>query len=167
MIPPDFVILIFKLTLDFELSYSDLTQEVIIAFNHLAEAFNVKIKFESKENLPKVFADSSQIKLVIENLIDNAMRYTKEGGKVGILLERKGKGVIFRIKDDGVGIPARDQKSIFQKFFRSGNALRHRTQGSGLGLYIAKSMVEKSGGKIGFKSEENKGSTFWFNLPIK
>lgn len=74
---------------------------------------------------------------------------------------------MLSVKDGGVGIPKEDQKHIFQKFFRSGNVLKYQTQGSGLGLYIAKSIVERSGGKIGFKSEENKGSTFWFTIPIK
>ena len=82
-------------------------------------------------------------------------------------MKKKGKNLYFEIKDNGVGIPKGDQKYIFQKFFRSENILRYQTQGSGLGLYISKAIVERSGGKIGFKSEENKGSTFWFTLPIK
>jgi len=65
-----------------------------------------------------------------------------------------------------VGIPKDDQKFIFQKFFRSENAIRQQTQGSGLGLFIAKSIIERFDGQIGFESEKSKGSTFWFTLPI-
>ena len=80
-------------------------------------------------------------------------------------MEDKGKNLRLEIKDTGVGIPREDQKYIFEKFFRSGNVLRHETQGSGLGLYIAKSIIKRSKGEIGFESKEHKGSTFWFTLP--
>jgi len=150
-----------------EISLEDLIRKTIEELEVFAKASNVKVEFEAKENLPKVFADPSQIRLVIENLLDNAIRYIKEKGQVEIKLEKIDKRCRFEIKDTGVGIPKEDQKYIFQKFFRSENAMRHQTQGSGLGLYIAKSVVEKSGGKIGFKSQEGIGSTFWFTLPIK
>ena len=84
-----------------------------------------------------------------------------------IKIESQEKNIYFEIEDNGVGIPKEEQKYIFQKFFRSGNILRYQTQGSGLGLYISKAIIEKSGGKIGFKSQEGIGSTFWFTLPIK
>ncbi len=150
-----------------EISLEELTKELISEFNLFARASNVEIKFQPQKNLPQVWLDPSQIKLVIENFLDNAIRYVKEKGKVEICLKKTDKAVLFEIKDNGVGIPKEDRKYIFQKFFRSENVLRYQTQGSGLGLYIAKAIVEKSGGKIGFESEESKGSTFWFTLPIK
>jgi len=150
-----------------EISLVDLTKELIKEFEPFAKASNVDISFEPEENLPKIFADPSQISLVIENLLDNAIRYIKDKGKVSIKLKKQRGHFYFEIEDNGVGIPKEDQKYIFQKFFRSENVLRYQTQGSGLGLYISKAVVERSGGKIGFKSEENKGSTFWFTLPIK
>ena len=150
-----------------EISLEDLIRKIIEELEPFAKASNVKVEFRAKENLPKVFADPSQIRLVIENLLDNAIRYIKEKGRVEIKLEKIDKYCRFEIKDTGVGIPKEDQKYIFQKFFRSENVMRYQTQGSGLGLYIAKSIVEKSGGKIGFKSQEGIGSTFWFILPIK
>lgn len=150
-----------------EFSLEDLINKLISEFQPFAKASNVEIEFKVEKNLPKVFADPDQIRLVIENLLDNAIRYIKEKGKIEILLEKRGKNLYFEIKDNGVGIPKEDQKYIFQKFFRSENIYRYQTQGSGLGLYIAKSIIEKSRGRIGFKSEENKGSTFYFTLPIK
>lgn len=142
-------------------------KELIKEFKPFAEASNVEIEFKAQEKLPEVLIDLSQVKLVIENFLDNAIRYIKERGKIAIKLEKRDKNIYFEIKDNGVGIPKEDQKYISQKFFRSRNVLRHQTQGSGLGLYIAKSIIDKSKGKMGFKSQEGAGSTFWFTLPIK
>ena len=150
-----------------EISLEDLIKKLISEFEPFAQASNVEIEFKSEENLPKILADPSQIRLVVENLLDNAVRYIKDRGKVKMLLSRRGQNLYFEIEDNGVGIPKEDQKYIFQKFFRSENILRYQTQGSGLGLYISKAIIERSGGKIGFKSQEGVGSTFWFTLPIK
>ena len=150
-----------------EFSLEDLVKELIKEFRPFAQASNVEIEFQAKRNLPKIFADPSQIRLVIENLSDNAIRYIDGKGVVKIKVERQEKNLYLEIRDTGVGIPEEEQKYIFQKFFRSENVLKYQTQGSGLGLYISRAIIEKSGGKIGFKSEENKGSTFWFTLPLK
>ncbi|MEK7503404.1 MAG: HAMP domain-containing sensor histidine kinase [Patescibacteria group bacterium] len=151
-----------------EFSLADLAKEAIAEFKPIALSSKVEIALEmAQESLPQAFGDSSQLKIVIENFIDNAVRYTKGAGKVIAAVAPKNGGLLFSVKDGGVGIPKEDQKHIFQKFFRSGNILKYQTNGSGLGLYIAKSIVEKSGGKIGFKSEQNKGSTFWFTVPTK
>lgn len=152
-----------------EFSLQDLTKDIIAEFGPITAASKVKVKLEVAEPLSKILADQSRIKLVLENFLDNAIRYSdsKEDGEVEIKIEQKNKSLLFSIKDNGVGIPREDQKHIFQRFFRSGNVLKYQTQGSGLGLYIAKSIIERSKGKIGFRSEENKGSTFWFTIPIK
>jgi len=150
-----------------EFSLEELTEELIKEFEFFAKSSNVEIKFEAQKDLPKAFADTSQIRLVIENLLDNAIRYTREKGFCQIKIEKREKNIYFEIRDNGVGIPKEEQKYIFQKFFRSENVLKYQTQGSGLGLYISKAIIEKSGGKIGFKSQEGIGSTFWFTLPIK
>ncbi len=141
-------------------------RHLISRFEPFATASNVTIKFGTTENLPEIVTDAHQIEIIIENLLDNAVRYTKQSGKIEIKLSQKNQSLYFEIKDSGVGIPKEDQKFIFQKFFRSENAIRQQTQGSGLGLFIARSIIEKLGGQIGFESEENKSSKFWFTLPI-
>lgn len=147
-------------------SLEQIIKDLILRFKPLALASNVEVKLEVQNELPEILIDSYQIKTVIENLLDNAIRYIKGKGEVIIKIEKREKSLYLQIKDTGVGIPKEDQKFIFQKFFRAENAIRQQTQGSGLGLFIAKSIIEKSGGKIGFQSEENNGTTFWFTLPI-
>lgn len=150
-----------------QFSLINLTKEVVNELKILAEASNVEIKFEAPESLPQAFGDTQMIKMAVENLLDNAIRYIKEKGEIYIKLKNEGSNLFFEIKDTGVGIPKEDQKNIFQKFFRSKNILKYQTQGSGLGLHITKSIIEKSGGKIWFKSKEGQGTTFWFTLPTK
>jgi len=150
-----------------EFSLEDLAKEIIAGYEPIAKSSQVELKLETVGNLPKAFGDVSRIKIVAENFLDNAIRYIKNGGQVQIKITTKNKQLLFTVQDSGVGIPPDDQKYIFQKFFRSKNALKHQIHGSGLGLYIAKSIIERSGGKINFKSKENKGSTFWFSLPTK
>jgi len=150
-----------------EFSLEELTKEIIKEFEPLAKASNCQVEFFSEENLPKILGDRYQIRQVIENLLDNAIRYTKGQGKVKIRIRKEKKFIHFEIEDNGVGIPKEEQKFIFQKFFRASNVLKYKTQGTGLGLYISKAIIERSGGKIGFKSQEGAGTTFWFKLPIK
>lgn len=150
-----------------EFSFEKLVESSIEEFKSYAEASNVEIFFEKEKDLPKVFSDKLKIKLVIENLLDNAIRYSKGGGKVRVSLKKMGDKIYFEVEDEGVGIPKEEQKYIFQKFFRAGNILRLQTQGIGLSLFISKNIIEKLGGKIGFKSQEKKGSKFYFLLPIR
>lgn len=147
-------------------SLDKLIREIVKEFSPFARARHVKIRLATKKDLPRVWADLHQVKQVIENLLDNAIRYIKKKGEVKISLSVKPSKILCQIRDTGLGIPEKDQKYIFKKFFRADNALRYQTQGSGLGLFIAKAIIDKTGGEIGFKSEENKGSTFWFTLPV-
>ncbi len=150
-----------------EISLKDLTEDLVERYKVFAEASRIKLNFYSQENLPKILADPSLLKIVTENLIDNAIRYTKGGGTVEIRLMKEKDKVLFAIKDSGVGIPQKEQKYIFQKFFRAENISKERTRGSGLGLYVCRSILNKLGGQIWFKSQLGKGTTFYFKLPIK
>jgi len=149
-----------------EFSLVELVQELIQDFKVVAQASNVNVIFDQPQNIPLVFADPFKIRQVVENLLDNAIRYTQNKGEVRIKIETQGNRIYFAIQDNGVGIPQKDQKQIFQRFFRADNVMKYQTQGSGLGLYISKSIIDKSGGKIGFISPKGQGSTFWFTIPI-
>jgi len=147
-------------------SMQEFAKNLIMEYKPLASASNVEVIFKEVNGLPEVSSDPSRIKLVMENFLDNAIRYVNEKGRVEIKLSQENNNIRFSVKDNGVGIPEKDKKYIFQKFFRSGNVLKYQTKGSGLGLYISKAMIKKAKGKIGFQSKENKGSTFWFTIPI-
>jgi signal transduction histidine kinase len=136
----------------------------------LPEARKKHITLECKrgaERLPHVNADPEKIRAVIQNLIENAIRYTMDRGKITIATEREENSLRVSITDTGIGIPPEQQKNIFKRFFRGTNAIKMETSGSGLGLFIAKSIIEKHGGNIGFQSTEGKGTTFYFSLPLK
>ena len=130
-----------------------------------AMASQVRIITNFQPDLGKVLVDPFWLDQIITNLLDNAIRYSHGNGQIDINVQRKGKNILLVIKDQGVGIPKEEQKFIFEKFFRSANALKQQTDGSGLGLYIVKKFIELLGGKIWFRSIADKGTTFYFSLP--
>lgn len=146
----------------------NVTQKILENFTRYAEASNVRITFSASPDLPAIWGDQERVAMAIQNLMDNSIRYTSGGGKVEISMGLEDGHIRWSIKDQGVGIPEEKQKYIFQKFFRAHNFSGPTTQthGTGIGLYIAKEIVEASGGKIGFSSKEGGGSTFWFTLPV-
>ena len=131
------------------------------------EMKSISITFTpKKENIPKVKVDPAHFRDVMENLVSNAVKYTKAGGKITITLDQLDTAVQVSIQDTGIGIPEDDKKKIFSKFFRSKNAVRVYTESSGLGLFIAKTYVEKWGGKLWFESTEKQGTTFYVTIPL-
>ena len=144
-----------------------LVKSLILRVEPFTKASNIEIKLTVEENLPDILFDYQRMEQAVGNILDNAIRYIKGKGNVEVSLKKEGNRLCLEIKDNGIGIPKEDQKHIFQKFFRASNATKVQAQGSGLGLYIAKSIIEKSEGKICFISREDEGSTFSFNLPIK
>ncbi|HED38489.1 MAG TPA: HAMP domain-containing histidine kinase, partial [Ignavibacteria bacterium] len=142
-------------------------EEVISNVSILAKERNITLEFEKpKEYLDPFVFDANKMPLALQNLIDNAIKYTPPGGNVKVSIEKKGKYIEIRVKDSGVGIPNDQRKRLFSKFFRARNVLRMQTAGSGLGLFIVKNIITRHGGKIDVKSKEGEGSTFYFTLPI-
>ena len=147
-------------------SLEEITRGTIAKNKPLAEASQIEVVVDAKPNLPKVSADPFWLEQVVGNLMDNAVRYSHGASKVEISIQPRRDKILFTIQDHGVGVPKDEQKFIFEKFFRSTNAFKKQTDGSGLGLHIVKKFVQALGGKIWFKSTEGKGTTFYFTLPI-
>lgn len=147
------------------LNMEKLIEEAIESQKELALSYNVEIKKVIKTKKPDIIGDKRRITVVLDNLISNAIKYSEEKGKVEIILEKKGGMIQVIVRDNGIGIPKSEQCNIFEKFFRSNNSSKNRTEGTGLGLYITKNIVEQSGGSIWFDSIENVGSEFYFVLP--
>lgn len=125
----------------------------------------IKFTYNVEKNLPKVNIDKLRISTVVQMLLENAIAYTKDEIKISIDVYKN--NVIFHIEDNGIGIPKEDQPYIFSKFFRTHEAYLTETEGSGIGLFLSKSIIDKHGGKMGVRSGgEGKGSIFWFGLPI-
>jgi len=145
----------------------DLIDNVLFEMNPLATKKDISIQYKNKpNNLPQAYIDPETIRSVLQNLLENAIKYTMKGGKIEINIEETNEQLVISIADNGVGIPIDQQKNIFTRFFRASNAIKVETDGSGLGLYIAKTIVEKNNGTIWFKSSEGKGTTFYFTVPL-
>lgn len=117
------------------------------------------------EDLPTVAADAASVSEVLSNLIDNALKYSNEGGAVSVSATTEGEFVCVAVQDNGIGMPGNVVSNLFHKFYRSHRS-RETVSGTGIGLYISKAIVESHGGKISVRSVENEGSTFTFSLPI-
>jgi len=149
-----------------EIGLKEVVEDALKEFNSFAKANNVKLTADIGENINKVKTDPVRIKLVVHNFIDNAIKYAdNKKGVVEVCLKNKDENVSCSVTDNGVGISKKEQKRVFDKFFRGGNVVEKQTIGTGLGLFIAKAAIESSKGEIGFSSKEGQGSTFWFMLP--
>lgn len=136
-------------------------------YEPLAANSKIRLSLDVRDTGLLVFADEAKLRWVLENLLDNALRYTKEGGDVTVRVTKDRLISRVEVVDSGVGIPISEQGKIFTKFFRAENALRLRAEGTGLGLFLVKSLVKAMNGAVGFASVEGKGSTFWFSLPLQ
>ncbi len=127
----------------------------------------LNINTDFAPQMPRVTSDAKLLRMVIQNLISNAIKYTPEGGVVDISLKLDADASNFEliVADSGVGIPKNQQAQIFSRLFRADNVRTNNTEGTGLGLYIVKAIVDNSGGRVWFESEENNGSVFHVELP--
>lgn len=128
------------------------------------ENSGVKVKTKLDKRLPVIQIDRTWMQVMLQNLVSNALKYSKPGQSVIVSIMNKNKEILITVKDNGCGIPAAQQSKIFTKLFRADNARQLVGEGSGLGLYITKALVEQVGGKVWFESAENKGATFYVKL---
>lgn len=145
---------------------SQIIDDEVALLNVVADQRNIKLVKKIDKKLPKTTMDIEKIRQVVMNMIDNAIYYSKPNSKVMVSAVKNGEFVEFTVKDTGIGVPKSEQKDLFSKFFRGTNARKKRPDGTGVGLFLARKAVLSHGGEMIFLSEEGKGSTFGFRLPI-
>jgi two-component system CheB/CheR fusion protein len=123
------------------------------------------IEFEPKEVIT-VAADREKIGQVVSNFLSNAAKYSERGSKIIITSKKIDGNVEVKVTDEGIGIKARHQEKLFQRFYRVENEKMKNVSGFGIGLYLSNEIIQRHGGKIGVESIEDKGSTFYFSLPL-
>ncbi len=143
---------------------NNLVEEVIAQLSPQAERQKLTIKKKLAARLPKVSADKDRVRQVISNLVHNAIKFTETGGKITITTRTLEGSVVVDIADTGIGIPKEDLPRVFERFYKGDKA--RAGEGTGMGLAIAKHVVEAHGGNIWVESEEGKGATFSFSLPL-
>lgn len=137
-------------------------EEELTQLQDMAAARSLKLDYTKPKKFTEVMLDETKIRQVIMNFVDNAIYYTPSGGHVEVKLVETPTTIEFRVTDDGIGVPKREQHHLFTKFYRAGNARNARPDGTGLGLFMAKKIIVVQGGSLIFESKEGKGSTFGF-----
>jgi len=143
-----------------------LVASVIEEFSEEIEKKKLHVQTKLGAPLPAIPLDAGIMRMTIENLVSNAVKYTPPGGTIKITLKRNQADAVLTVADTGCGIPKADQGNVFSKFFRAQNVAQAVPDGNGLGLYIAKSILERAGGAIRFTSSEKRGTQFRISLPL-
>jgi PAS domain S-box-containing protein len=155
----------------------DVTPELIEVVGLVADYLKETTGLREKKGLRVIFddhpvkcmavTDKNALRNIVQSIISNAIEYTPDKGKIEIGIQKKGVAFVMWVKDTGIGIPKAEQHQVFEKFMRATNAKLYKTNGTGIGLYIAQWATTLLGGKIWFESKESKGSTFYVELPLK
>ncbi len=144
---------------------TDTMDDVLYDFLPEIQVRKIRIALNyKKKTIPKVNIDPEKMWTVLQNLIENAVKYTINEGSITITIREEAGKAHVSVEDSGIGVPKEQQKNLFERFFRAKNAVKLDSSGSGLGLYITKNIVEKHGGTIWFE-EKNPGSAFHFTIP--
>ncbi|SRR6266568_1126487 len=150
-LPTDLKKLVEEIVKEVQIRYADKNQKISINFH---------------EPIPLINVDPRLIRQVYVNLLTNAAKYTPVKGVITVTLSQKDKDIISEVKDNGYGIPQADHDKLFGKFYRGLKTVTRENEGTGLGLYLVKDIIDLSHGKIWFKSKEGQGTSFWFSLPL-
>jgi signal transduction histidine kinase len=142
---------------------NDVVEEVRAAF---AERPEISIELAGAETAGEIVADGDRLRQILINLLDNAVKYSPDGGRVRLELETRANGIRFAVSDEGLGIPAGEQQQIFGKFYRVDPSLSRGVRGTGLGLYICRELARRMQGHVSVESREGAGSTFFVDLPV-
>jgi two-component system, OmpR family, phosphate regulon sensor histidine kinase PhoR len=148
-----------------KVNVADLAEECLSSLEVLRSRKEIHIVREFNKNVPHVFLDRKIVLISIRTLILNALLFSSSNATVVVRIRKHGDFIEVSVSDDGIGIPDKDKDKVFTKMFRASNAKDDETKGSGLGLYITKTIVERSGGGITFSSKEGSGSTFTLFFP--
>lgn len=146
---------------------NSLIEEVVSLQKVPSDAKKLAVSLALDDTLPEIPLDAKLMREIITNLLTNAIKYTPENGTITIKTTQNEKNIMLSVSDTGYGIPENEQKRIFERFFRASNITKVVTDGSGLGLYLVKKILDASGGTIELESKENTGTTFTITLPIK
>src|SRR3989339_182293 len=148
-----------------ELDLAAFFAEELAVIEPKAKEKKVKFTAHIPAKLPVGYLDKRLVRMTLENLLTNAVKYTPEGGQASLTVKLQGDKIIYEVKDTGCGIPKAEQARMFEKLFRASNVVNAQ-EGNGLGMFVAKGAVEAQGGSIRFESEEGKGSVFYVELPL-
>jgi two-component system sensor histidine kinase VicK len=150
-----------------QVNFENVAESVLNELDVVIKKKELQLSKNFEKDLPLVAVDLNIIRMVFQNLLTNAVKYTPSGGDMTLNIKKDKNNIIISVTDTGIGIPKNAQSKIFTKMFRADNARVKDPEGTGLGLYIIKSTIEKTGGKLWFESEENKGSTFYVSIPLE
>lgn len=148
-----------------EVNIPEVIDQTVKDFSQKIKEKHVTVSIECSKDLPPMHADPKLLSIIIQNLLGNAVKYTKTNDTIVITIKENKKEFLLSVAEHGYGIPKNQQAKIFTKLFRADNARMIEPEGTGLGLYIVKSIISETGGKIWFESEENKGTTFYVSFP--
>ncbi|PJF38957.1 MAG: hypothetical protein CUN55_15755, partial [Phototrophicales bacterium] len=145
----------------------DIVQRIVA--NHLvpAEKQELTVTVNASDDVPIISADANMLERAITNLVDNAIKYTPNGGKIEVGVKRHGNDVLVYVQDNGFGIRPEDQRRLFERHTRIRRQEHNRVKGSGLGLFIVRSVAQRHGGNAWVESEVGKGSTFYISIPLE
>lgn len=147
------------------LDLAKVCQEAVEALREHFRRKKIHLSFTAARGRWSVLGEEEKLKLAIQNLLDNALKYTEKDGRVSLSLKRAKKNIRVEVQDNGIGINPIEQNRVFSKFFRAKEAVLAEPSGTGLGLYMVKNIIESHRGQIGFESVPGRGTTFFFTLP--